>query len=169
MPWPVILRRLPRMRWRDPTVYPPVPTSQQRSYPALVDDLAVLEKELVPAFVELDRQAQLDQNRFRRQQLAIFVGGFITAVFGAVQAALADTSWPGLVVGITGAAVGSLTLVAHQRGSHRGYLHARLRAEQLRSLCFMYLAGVGDFADSGQRTPKLIAAVESIINAPEPS
>jgi hypothetical protein len=164
---PALLRRLPRLRWREPTVWPPVPPEQYARYPTLADELALLEEHLLPAFVDLDRGAQREQNRFRRQQVLIFVGGFAATVFGAVQAALGEASWPGLLVAVTGAAVGSLTFAAHRRGSQHKYLHARLRTERLRSLYFCFLARAGPFAEDEHRTRTLIRSVEAIKNPPE--
>ena len=164
-----VLRRVPRLWEGDTTVMPPVPVEDHKRYPTLADDFTFLHEELVPAFLELDRRARREQNRFRRQQLLIFVGGSATTVLGAVQAALSDVAWPGFLVAVTGAAVGALTFVARQRGSHRTYLHARLRAEQLRSLYFRYLGRMGEFADGGARRGTLIAAVETIRHAADPS
>lgn len=164
---PPVLRRLPRMRWRDVSPQPPVAPDEYAKYPSLADDLAFLDAELVPTFVDLDRRAQREQNRFRRQHLLILVGGLATTMLGALQAALADAAWPGIAVAIVGAAVGSFTFVSRQRRSQSAYLHARLRAEQLRSLCFRYLGRVGEFTDQDRRAQRLVGAIEAIKNAPE--
>lgn len=158
---PALLRRLPRL-WRSAgNVWVPVPKEEQAQYPALAADFAFLDKHLLPSFVELDRRAQHEQNRFRRQQLLILLGGAITTVLGATQAAL-DEAWPGWLVAVTGAALGALTFVARRRDSLSRYLSARLRAEQLRSLYFRYLGHVGEFADEQQRRAALVGAVESL-------
>lgn len=161
------LRRFPRLWWRETEVWPPVTPEEQARYANLADDFAVLDDELVPAFVELDGRAQREQNRFRRQQILIFLGGFVSTVASAAQAALV-AAWPGLVVAVTGAGVATLTFVARQRRSRRSYLHARLRAEQLRSVYFLFLGRVDRFADPGARRGALVAAVEAIKYGEEP-
>lgn len=161
-----LLRRLPSLRAADGAVWAPVPEEEQADYPALADDFAFLDEHLLPSFVELDREAQQEQNRFRRSQALILLGGAVTSVLGATQAAVADASWPGLLVGITGAAVGSLTFVARRRNSLGRYLRARLGAEQLRSLYFRYLGQLGEFADTQHRRAALVGAVESIKHGP---
>lgn len=163
---PALLRRLPRLWWDRGEVWVPVPKDEQATYPALADDFAFLDEHLLPAFVDLDRRAQREQNRFRRQQLLILLGGAITTVLGAAQAALADAAWPGLLVAVTGAAVGALTFVARRRDSLSRYLSARLRTEQLRSVYFAYLGRVGEFAEGPRRQAALVGAVESIRHGP---
>lgn len=159
---PAILRRLPRLWWSSTQVRVPVPEDEQAAFPELADDFAALDEYLVPSFLELDRRAQYEQNRFRRQQVLILVGGALTTVLGATQAALEDSAWPGLFVAVTGAAVGALTFIARRRGSLGRYLEARLSTEQLRSLYFAYLGRVDEFADEKQRRARLVGAVESI-------
>lgn len=157
---PALLRRLPRLWWGEGEVWVPVPEEEQANYPALVDDFAFLDEYLVPAFAELDRCAQREQNRFRRQQLFLLLGGVATTVLSMAQVAVEDP-WPGVLVAVTGAAVGALTFVARRRRSLGRYLSARLRAEQLRSLYFAYLGRIGEFADEQRRQAALVGAVES--------
>lgn len=157
-----LLRRLPRLWWRGGDVWLPVPEDQRAAYPTLADDLAFLDEHLGPAFVELDRVAQREQNRFRRQQLSILMGGAVTTVLGGVQAAFASAAWPGFLLAVTGAAVGSLSFVSRNRNSRGRYLGARLRAEQLRSLYFAYLGRLDAYAHEQTRKRELVAAVARI-------
>src|SRR5262245_46947077 len=55
-------------------------------YPALADRIVALQTLLVPLFRECDEEAAVEQNRYRRQQVTLIIGGFLTATFGAVQA-----------------------------------------------------------------------------------
>src|SRR4051812_9044194 len=93
---PAVLRRLPILN-RPAT--PSIVDAQARElFPSLRDDLDFLEDALVPDFVECDLAAQREQNRHRRQQLLLVAAGSVGAILGAVQAALENATWPGLLV-----------------------------------------------------------------------
>lgn len=166
---PAALRRLPRLRWHDPPSSAPVGPADADRFPALADDLQVLSEELEPVFVDFDRRALREQNRFRRQQVLLFAGSLTTTVLGAVQAALGGTAWPGWLVAVTGGFMTALTFVARHRSSHLRYLETRLQAEQLRGLFFRYLGRMGPFAgDDARRRNALAAHVEMIRTAVPP-
>src|SRR5204863_8516674 len=67
-------------------------------YPALADRIVELQAVLVPLFRECDAEAAVEQNRYRRQQVTLIIGGFLTATLGAVQAAVGKQAWPGIAV-----------------------------------------------------------------------
>lgn len=109
-------------------------------YPTLAGDLATLQDTVIPLYRECDIEAAVEQNRHRRQQVILIVGGLLTSSFGAVQAALAHQVWPGIVVSSVAAATTAFASVGRQSGALDAYLASRLRAERLRSTYFNYLA-----------------------------
>jgi hypothetical protein len=145
-----------------------VPPEDRSEFDALSEDLEFLDDQLMPAFAELDRAARREQNRFRRQQVALLTGGVATSAFGALQAGLERETWPGLVVALLAAATTSISWTTRQRGSLRIYLEARVKAERLRSTYFMFLGRVGDFGDASTRNSELKRSVASIKHGREP-
>jgi hypothetical protein len=136
-----LFRRLPKLFGAPtPTVDEdfPLPTAEAVSF---ADDLAVLDEALIDHFTELDRTAQIEQNRHRRQQVLLILGGLLTTAFGATQVALPDQRWPGIVVAGVAAGTSAVASIGRQSGALDGYLRNRLKAERLRSLYFTYLAG----------------------------
>src|SRR3954452_9180989 len=109
-------------------------------YPMLADDLHELQEIVMPLYWECDSEANLEQNRYRRQQVLLVIGGLVTSVFGAVQAAASGQVWPGLVVSAAAAASSAFASIGRQSGALDAYLEHRLRAERLRSLYFSVLA-----------------------------
>jgi hypothetical protein len=137
---PAMLRRLPILNRPGP---PSIVDAQARElFPTLREDLDFLDRWLVPHFAECDLAAQRQQNRHRREQLLLVAAGSVGAVLGAVQAALDDVEWPGLLVTL----VAVLSAVFAQRVQHGQalprYLDERARAERLRSVYFQYVVGV---------------------------
>jgi hypothetical protein len=124
---------------RGPTS--PLLSSAHDEDPDLHADLVLLESVLFPTYERFDQRARLEQNRHRRQQVLLIVGGLLTTVFGAVQAAAATQAWPGIVVSGVGAATAAVASVGRQSGALDGYLANRLKAERLRSTAFTFLAG----------------------------
>ena len=166
---PVLFRRLPRLRWTEPPAEALVPLEERDAFDALAEDLSFLDRELMPAFTELDRAAQKEQNRFRRQQVALLVGGFLTSALGALLAALGrEQRELGLVVALLAAATTSISWTARQRGSLQAYLQARVRAERMRAHYFMYLGGVGAYRDPSKRASELRRSVAAIKHGREP-
>jgi hypothetical protein len=116
-------------------------------YPALSADLALWREQLESRFRKLDHRAQILQNQFWRQHVALIIGGLVATSLGAIQAAL-GAGVVGLAVAqavLTGLLAG-LTVVIRSRRAQQGYLEARLRAERLKSEFFLFLGRVGDYA-----------------------
>jgi len=134
----------------------------------LADDFAFLDRELMPAFTELDLRAQREQNRYWRQQVSLVAGALLISVFGAVQAGLREHVWPGLAVGLLGAAMGAITATARHRDVQGAYLTTRIKAERLRGLYFMYLTGLDAYGDPGSRRKALISDVAAVKRGEEP-
>lgn len=102
--------------------------------------VALLDAEVLPAFVRHDTEAVREQLRHRRLQLAAIIVTGATAVLGALQASLGDQRWPGVALGATGAFAAFLANRQRSARPMRRYLVARGRAEALRSLYFVFLA-----------------------------
>jgi transcriptional regulator of acetoin/glycerol metabolism len=119
-----------------------MPSEAEGTYPLLSERFEALTVELLPSFKEYDEAATAAQGRHRRFQLLIIVGAALTSIFGAVQSALADQRWPGVVVALL--AVIATAVANQQRRSQQlgHYLTDRAKAEELRSLYFQYLSGV---------------------------
>lgn len=140
----------------------PIPLgTASAAFKSLGPDLEVLQAVLVPTYLECEEEASVEQNRHRRQQVALIVGGLLTSIFGAVQAAIPHRVWPGIVVASVAAATTGFASVGRQSGAQDGYLVNRLRAEKLRSLYFSYLAHRPD-EPSTERVSKLREQVVSI-------
>ena len=73
---PALLKRFPSLTApaSSGAVLPP---GLGERYPALAEDIDVLDRVVRPAFVESDRAALIEQNRHRRQQVVLAVGAAI--------------------------------------------------------------------------------------------
>jgi hypothetical protein len=98
---PAVFKRFPSLRMRpaDALIVSP---ELRASCPALEDDFAVLDRELLPRFQELDRTALQAQNQFRLEQVVLILGGVLAVLLGALQGALRDAAWPGVVEALVG-------------------------------------------------------------------
>ena len=148
----VLLVTFPKLWFRAPPSAPLLPEDARREYPLLAERIEEADRYVAPAFAECDQVALREQNRWRWFTVLAIAGGFLTTVFGAVQAWLQSALWPGVVVVTVGAASGALTTVARRQGSLQQYLAARLRAERLRSLYFEHVAhGSAKPGEEGRR------------------
>lgn len=165
---PALLRRFPRLFWR-PSVdrdwdndWVVLAEEDRDKYPELADDLAVWRDILRFRFRRLDHTAQVLQNQFWRQNVALIVGGLVATSLGAVQAALG-----GGVVGLAVAqavlagALAGLTVLIRSRRAQQGYLTARLKAELIKSEYFMFLGRAGNYAGA-DRQAALVQQVDNI-------
>jgi hypothetical protein len=160
-----LLVRFPRLR--APASRPVLPARSRAAYPELATDLAVLDREVAPAFAEYDRAALRDQNRYRRQQVLIFLGSALVAGLGGLQAVFPGQRWPGLLLALLGVALAGSTRLARERGLQPDYLGARIRAERLRGLVFQYLSMTGPYGEP-DREIALRRAVIAIRAGKEP-
>jgi hypothetical protein len=161
-----LLARRPRRR--NPSFsYPVLPDTVRGNYPALAEDLEVLERELTPTFAGYDLQALRDQNRYRRQQVLLLGGAAVVTALGGIQAALADARWPGVALTVVGVLLATSSRWAGEQESLDGYLSARVKAERLRSLYFRYLSRTGPYAGP-ERTAALRRAVLAVRAGKEP-
>jgi Protein of unknown function (DUF4231) len=168
---PALIARFPRFFWhpsedsRWPTDWSLVRPEQLDEYPALAKDLRIWLEDLEPRFRRLDHRAQILQNRFWRQHVALIVGGLVATTLGAVQAAEG-----GGIVGLAAAQavllglLAGLTVLIRSRRAQEGYLNARLGAERIKSEFFLFLAGAGDYA-TDERLVRLEDQVMDIADA----
>jgi hypothetical protein len=133
--------------------WPVVRREHVDAYPALAEDLQVWLEEFEHRFRLLDHRAQILQNQFWRQHVALIVGGLVATSLGAVHAAVGG-GVEALAVAqavLTGVLAG-LTVLVRSRRAQYGYLTARLKAERIKSEFFLYLARVGDYRTVDART-----------------
>lgn len=127
----------------NPKSWPPFPDEKKGAYPALADRFDVLDIEVLPAFLEFDAAASRAQTRYRRYRLALMIGAALTTVAGALLAAVGGATWPGLIVAVLGLATTGISNQYQRDQPLARYLSSRAKAEQLRSLYFRYLSGIG--------------------------
>lgn len=143
-----LFKRFPSIRWRPKTDWPLVGSDHWPEYPELADDLGILERELVPTFRKLDREALRLQNSFRRQHLTLILGGGLATILGALQAALGGgVAWAGTLEAVLGGTLAGVAVYVRGRRTQQAFLTTRLKAEQLRSEFFLFMACVGGYAD----------------------
>jgi hypothetical protein len=144
-----------------------VRVAQLEEYPALANDLAVWHDRVEPQFRRLDHQAQILQNQFWRQYLALITGGLAATSLGAIQAALGGGVKALAVTEtvLTGVLAGLIVLIRDRR-AHHGYLTARLKAERIKSEFFLFLARVGSYA-ADDRATRLMEHIDEIAEDPK--
>jgi len=161
-----LLARRPRLR-SPSTSYPVLPPTVRSDYPALAEDVAVLDEVVTPAFAKYDVEALRDQNRYRRQQVLLILGAAVVAGLGGIQAALADARWPGVTLAVVGALLATSSRWAGEEKSLEGHQTARIKAERLRALYFRFLSRTGPYAGP-DRTAALRRAVLAVRAGKEP-
>jgi len=164
-----LLARVPRLGrfgrldepWPDD--WPVVGPDDGAAYPALADDFRLWHEQLERRFRRLDHQAQLLQNQFWRQHLALIVGGLVATGLGAAQAATGGgLRWLAVAQAVLAGLLAGLTVVVRSRRAQHGYLDARLKAERVKSEFFLFLGRVGAYGDEARRVPALLAQVDDI-------
>lgn len=140
---------------------------RRADYPALADDLALLDELVAPAFARWDKTAMRDQNAYRRQGVLVLIGSAAVTALGGIQALAPGQRWPGLVLAGAGILLATSSQWARERDSLDGYLQARLKAERLRALHFRYLARTGAYAGD-DRAEALALAVLAVERGKEP-
>jgi hypothetical protein len=173
-PRPALFSRLPKLFWRSsadepwPGDWPVVREQHLEEYPALAADLAVWLTQVEPRFRRLDHRAQILQNQFWRQHLALITGGLVATSLGVIQAAMGG-GVPAVAVAqaMVAGVLAGLTVLMGSRHAQRGYLTARLAAEQIKSEFFRFLAREGTYAtdDPVARLMERIGAIEATEDA----
>jgi hypothetical protein len=163
---PALLRRAPRLPWRAVgRIEPIVPGGARQAHPALAEDFAVLERELVPTWAEIELEARRTQNQFWFEQVVLIVGGAAATVMGAWQTALTGHAWPGIVEAVIGGLIAAVALRARELAARERYMESRLKAERLKSEYFRYMARAGDYGAEGAEPERVlrgrVAAIET--------
>jgi Protein of unknown function (DUF4231) len=135
---------------RAVSLLPGHPDQGRAAYPELAADLDVLDREVTPVFTECDLAALRAQNRYRRQQVLILLGAALVTGLGGLQAVFPAQRWPGFLLAVLGAALAASTRFARESESQEKYLSARVKAERLRGLYFLYLSATGRYAGPGR-------------------
>ena len=157
-----LLARFPKLRSPSQS-WPVIPDKNRSGYPELASDFSVLDRYVTPAFTTYDLAALRDQNRYRRQQVLIFVGTALLTGLGGLQAVFPAQRWPGVLLAVLGVALTASTRFAKESESHADYLKARVKAERLRALYFLYLSETAPYAEPGRETNlrRAVAAIEA--------
>jgi hypothetical protein len=165
--WPALLRRFPS--WRAPrSSWLPIAPERAENYPALVDDIAVLDRVVGPVFAESDREALQHQNRYRRQQVIILLGSALLTGLGGLQAVFPGYAWPGLLLALLGVGLAVVSNTVNELNALEHFMTERVKAERLRSTYFRFLSRTGLYAGD-DRVSVLRRAVLSIKSGEEPS
>src|SRR5262249_41409444 len=123
-PMIALFKRRPILFWK-PRQDEIVKADDQKQFPALKDDFGVVDMQVLEDFRDLDNKALEAQNQFRWQQIILISGGVVTATFGALQAALSESKWPGITEGVIAAILAAVGVVAQQLGSQKKYYSNR--------------------------------------------
>ena len=159
---PALLRRLPRLYGNVPS-QPIVQPESRKSFADLEPDFSFLDEHLVPEFRRYDEEALAAQNRFRRQQLALILGGTSTTVLGSLHASLGPAwTWAAFTEAVVAGLLVVVVLVAQRAQAQRQYLESRLRAERLRAEFFRFVGRVGAYADEARREETLKRRVHEL-------
>jgi hypothetical protein len=168
--WPALIARFPRLFWRpaedaswDIDADWPVVTPQSLAdYPRLGTDLRVWPDQLEPRFRQYDHRAQILQNRFWRQRVLLIGGGLLATSLATIQAAWGGGHvWVAVIQAVLTGLLAGLAVLLRSRRAQYGYLSARLKAEQIKSEFYLFLARAGDYAHD-DRMARLCQAVDDI-------
>jgi hypothetical protein len=157
-----LFKRLPYLRWRPKEGEQIVSPEVQANYPVFAEDFEQLEQKLMPHFRELDNEALHAQNQFRLEQVALIFGGALATTLGAIQAALAEAAWPGIVEAVLAAMLVAIALRVRALKAQERYFTNRLKAETLRGEYFLFLGRIGPYADNRYRIQRLIRRVADV-------
>lgn len=163
----VLVRRFPT--WHSPGYSSPViPPDKRGPYGLLADDFAILDAEVGRYFTDFDIEALQAQNRYRRQQVTVLIGSALVTGLGGLQAVFPGERWPGLALAVLGVAIGGFSQAFKDLDMKTDYLDARVKAERLRALHFLFLSRTGPYAGD-DRVTALRRAVLAIRRGDEPT
>ncbi len=162
-----LLVRFPKLRAPSRS-FPVIPDDKRAPYPELAPDFAMLDKEVSPVFTENDLAALRNQNRYRRQQVLILLGTALVTGLGGLQAVFPAQRWPGVLLAVVALVLTATARFAKESESQEEYLTARVKAERLRALYFLYLSALGPYAPGPKREFALRHAVIEIKAGKEP-
>jgi hypothetical protein len=157
-----LFKQLPHVRWRPTVAEPLLPREEQAKYPALAEDFACLEREVLPHFQELNNKALRAPNHFRLEQVTLIAGGACATILGAMLAVFPDWRMVGVVEALLTAGVGAVAWRGRALKPEEHYFTLRLKAETLRREYFLFLGRLGPYASDPDRVPHLIRRVADI-------
>lgn len=157
-----LFKRLPKLVWRPKENEQIISLEDQGKFPGFKDDFEILERELMPYFRQLDNEALRAQNQFRRQQIILIAGGVVATTLGAIQAAHAKATWPGVAEAVVAAFLTMVSFIAGEVDAQKKYFSDRLKAETLRAEYFLFLGRLGNYANEANRVQNLIRRVADI-------
>lgn len=157
-----LFKRFPKLIWRPGKPDPVISQADQVRWPTLADDFKTLDKELVPIFQKIDEQALKIQNQFRLWQVILISGGALATILGAFQATFSSAHWLGIIEGVVGIALATITATVRQLQLQEKYFHYRLKAEALRREYFIFLAHAVPYDENESRVKRLKIWVEEI-------
>jgi hypothetical protein len=145
-----LFKRFPKLRWRAGDPYPPISKKAQADYPALQDDFAILDQELLPIFIKFDQQALKNQNRYWLSQVVLIFGGALATILGALQAVLSNTPWPGIVEAVLAFTLTAVAGIGRDLHFQSSYFQSRVIAEVLRGEYFQFLGRLAPYDDDDE-------------------
>jgi SLOG in TRPM, prokaryote/Protein of unknown function (DUF4231) len=169
---PALVQRFPVPWNRPPPDYPLVSSMLRADLPMLEEELAYLDREIVPRFRVIDHAAVRAQHSFRLASVALIFGGAIATSLGAAQTAVGGGSLGvGVAEAVVAAAVSGVTVYARGRRFQQTYLHKRVAAERMKSQYYLYLtrAGIYGVDDDGERDRRLRGALDKIEAGEDPA
>ncbi len=169
---PALLRRFPVPWRRLPPDYPLVSSVLRADLPLLEDELAYLDREIVPRFRAIDHAAVRAQQSFRLAGVALILGGALATSLGAAQTAVGGGSLGiGITEAVVAAAVAGTTVYARGRRFQQTYLSKRVAAERMKSQYYLYVtrAGIYGVEEESERMNRLRGALDKIESGEEPA
>ena len=157
-----LFKRLPKLVYKQNEESPLIPAQEQKQYPDLEQDFGALEEKLLPRFHELEAQSLEAQNRYRRQQVTLIIGGAAASTLGAAQAAFSDMPWIGIAETILAAVLTAVAINAQKLNAQKEYFTYRVKAELLRGEYFLFLSRLDRYASDRDRIQNLIKQIADI-------
>lgn len=160
-----LFKRFPKIRYKpndDPIIQLKDREPFDSSYGA---EFTALENMLSERYHELDGKALQMQNQFRRQQVILVLGGATITILGAIQAASSQSMVPGIFEAIIAGCLTIFTYYVRESKTQETYLDSRLKAEELRGECYLFLAQVWPYNEPSleKRKQLLDKRVDNIV------
>jgi hypothetical protein len=156
-----LFKRLPTFRPLSHEEQHLIPLAERSQYPAFGKEFEILERELMPHFRKLDKEAIIHQNWYRWMYVILIFGSALVTILVIIQLAITVESI-GIIGAILAAFLGIATLVSRAFKHHEHYLNTRLASEFLRSEYFRFLGRFDPYANEQDRVQKLIEQVTEI-------
>ncbi|MEV4516676.1 DUF4231 domain-containing protein [Dactylosporangium sp. NPDC049525] len=144
---------------------PILPPEAKADYPALAADFEAL-RQVEERFQRYDLEALRGQHSYRLQGVVMLVGTALLTGLGGLQAVLSDQRWPSAVLAVLAVALAGVSQFVAEDHALADYRLARVQAERLRALYFIYLARVEPY-DGEDRVRLVRRAVDLIDDGEE--